>query len=197
VESVRWYAEPVVGEQSNRGKQGATFICTKPGKGGYEAEIVLEEESLAVRVAAGKFLEMKDPVYTDEWYLFGRATCKAPPPTRLELALACVVVAHSPLGSFPSFTRWLLQFATSTLPPNARAELTATGVNNGQPVSAPVNAATGKVELKGGISSFGEKAVQKLTVNGQNVTQQLVAKLGTSAPKVTSSEGTIAGTCPS
>ncbi len=119
-----------------------------------------------------------------------------PQASRRPYHLACVLVAHSPFGPFPSFTRWLLQFVKNTLPPNARAELTATGVNNGKPVPAAVNAATGKAELKGGISSFGAKAIQKLTVNGQEVTPQLVAKLGTSEPKVTSSEGKIAGTCP-
>ena len=195
VESIGWAAEPVVAEQSDRGRQGATFTCTKPGKGRYYAEIEMEEESLALRVASGGFLNIKVPVYTEDFYLFGRAVCNAPPPTVAELTLACVLVAHSPLGPFPSFTRWLLQFLKSTLPPNARAELTASGVNNGQPVSAPVDAATGKVELQGGISSFGSKAIQKLTVNGQDVTQQLVGKVG-AAPTVTASQGVIAGQCP-
>jgi hypothetical protein len=105
------------------------------------------------------------------------------------------VVNHSPFGPFPSFTNWLLQFTRAGLPANPRAELTAAGVNNRQPVSAPIDPATGKADIKAGISSFGPKQVQKLTVNGQDVTQQLVAKVG-AAPTVTAAQGTIAGQCP-
>jgi hypothetical protein len=68
-------------------------------------------------------------------------------------------------------------------------------VNNGQAMSQPVNAGSGKAELVGGISSFGPKQVQQLSVSGQNVTQQLVAKVG-AAPTVTAAQGTIAGQCP-
>ena len=53
----------------------------------------------------------------------------------------------------------------------------------------------GMVELRGGISSYGRKTVQKLTVNGEDLTQQLVAKVG-AEPTVTAAEGRIAGECP-
>jgi hypothetical protein len=111
------------------------------------------------------------------------------------LSFACVVVAHTPFGSYPSSTRWLLQFARTSLPASPRAALTAMGVNGDQSVTAAVDAATGKVELRGGISSYGPKRVQSLTVNGQDLTQQLQTKVGTE-PTVTSAEGRIAGECP-
>jgi len=193
VAEVHWSAAPVVSLVSPADRtqsRDATFVCTTPGEGRYRARVVLEEDNLAVLLGS-----VFTGSYKETFILEGRATCKAPPPTQLELAFACVVVAHSAFASFPSFTRWLLQFLKSTLPPNAGAELIATGVNNGQQVSAPVDAATGKVELQGGISSFGSKAIQKLTVNGQDVTQQLVAKVG-AAPTVTASEGVVGGTCP-
>ena len=195
VDSINWHGEPVVELVTGRDKQGATFKCSKPGKGRYDAEISLGVEDLAVRVGRVDLFSKEDAAYTEDWYLFGRATCSAPPPTAAELTLACVLVAHSPFLSFPSFTTWLLQFLKSTLPANAQAQLTAAGVNNGQPISAAIDPATGKAELKGGISSFGPKQVQKLTVNGQDVTQQLVAKVGAS-PTVTASQGVIAGQCP-
>jgi hypothetical protein len=152
-------------------------------------------EDLAVRVGTVDLFSKDNAAYTEDFYLFGRTTCSAPAPTAAELALACVLVSHSPFLSFPSFTTWLLQFVKSTLPPNARAELTAAGVNNGQPVSAAIDPATGKADIKAGISSFGPKQVQKLTVNGRDLTQQLVAKVG-AAPTVTANHGVIAGQCP-
>ncbi len=113
----------------------------------------------------------------------------------LELTAACVAVTHTPFGSFPSFLRWLLGFPRASLPANATAELTVAGMNGGQPVSAAIDRATGRVELQGGISSFGPKQVQRLAVAGQDLTQQLVAKTA-AAPVVTSTQGVIVGTCP-
>jgi hypothetical protein len=169
------------------------LTCVREASGGYyRAKVVVEEDNLAVNVRTLGTVEVNETVYFE-----GRATCKQRPPTQLELAVACVLVTHSPFGPFPSFTNWLMQFAKAGLPSNAQAELTATSVNNGQPVSAPIDTATGKVDIKAGISSFRPEAqVQKLTVNGQDVTQQLVVKVG-AAPTVTASQGVAAGQCPS
>jgi hypothetical protein len=54
---------------------------------------------------------------------YGVATSTDAPPTPLQLALACVVVSHSPFGPFSASTRWLLQ-VTGQLPANAQASLT-------------------------------------------------------------------------
>jgi hypothetical protein len=190
--STEWSADAfIVDLAASRGKNGATFTCLKEGDNGYfGAKVVFEEDNLAVNVGTLGTGEVKETVY-----FTGKAKCRKPQPTPAQLATACVVVAHTPLGSFPSFTRWLLQFARANLPANAQASLTVAGVNNGQAMSQPVNAGTGKVELVGGISSFGPKQVQQLTVSGQNVTSQLVAKVG-AAPNVTAAQGTIAGQCP-
>jgi hypothetical protein len=61
-------------------------------------------------------------------------------------------------------------------------------------MSQPVAAATGRVDLVGGISSFGPKPVQSLTVAGQNLTQQLVSIVGT--PNVTRRRARSRGRCP-
>jgi hypothetical protein len=167
-----------------------TYTCARVGTGRYRLLVTLEESNLAVSIAT-----LRARGYTQDFHLTGTATCSAAPPTTLELALACVAVTHSPFGPFPSFMNWLFQFTRSTLPPNPRAELTATGVNNGQAVSAAIDPATGKADVKAGISSFGPKQIQRLTVNGRDVTQQLVAKVG-AAPTVTSSQGVVAGRCP-
>ena len=106
---------------------------------------------------------------------------------------ACVAVVHTPLGGFPSYLRWLLEFAAG-VPQGARAELTVGGMNNGQPAFAPITS-TYRAELTSGISSFGPKPVQKLAVAGSDVTSQLVAKVG-AAPVVTNEQRVIAGTCP-
>ena len=192
VTSVEWTADGIVVRRgASRGLNGATFTCIKEADdGNYGAKVVFEEDNLAVNIGSLFTTEVKESAYFQ-----GRARCLKAPPTPVQLATACVVVAHTPLGSFPSFTRWLLQFARANLPANARASLTVSGVNNGQAMSQPVNATTGKVELVGGISSFGAKQVQQLAVSGQNVTQQLVSKIG-AAPTVTSSQGVIAGQCP-
>jgi hypothetical protein len=189
--AVDWSADQVVVNlQSDLGRQGAAFTCLKADTGRYWAKVTLEEDNLAVNVLTLFTAEVNEDVY-----FYGIATCKKKPPTQPQLAFACVNVTHGPFGAFPSFTNWLLQFATAGLAANARAELTATGVNGGQPVSAPVDSATGKADVKAGISSFGPKTVQTLTVGGRDVTQQLVAKVG-AAPTVTAAQGTIAGQCP-
>jgi len=164
--------------------------CESEGKGRYLVSAHVTEIDPVIGL-----LTFGSRGYQYTYNLRGEATCRRAPPTAVQLATACVVVAHTPFGSFPSFTRWLLQFAPASLPANVQASLTVAGVNNGQAMSQPVNAATGKVELVGGISSFGPKQVQQLTVGGQNVTQQLAAKVGAS-PTVTSSQGVIAGQCP-
>ena len=180
---------PVVVLVDSEGTVG-TFRCDKPGTGEYFVSIQVEDINLLVAA-----ITLGRRGYRYGTSLTGIARCKTAPPTQLQLTLACVLVAHSPLGPFPSFTRWLLQFATANLPTSTQAQLTVGGVNNGNPISGAVSATTGKVELQGGISSFGSKAIQKLTVNGQDLTQQLVAKVG-AAPTVTAAQGTIAGQCP-
>jgi hypothetical protein len=159
------------------------------GSGTYSALVTVAESSLAV------FLGSLGGSYDERFPLVGRARCKAAPPTVLELTAACVAVTHTPLGSFPSFLRWLLGFRPASLPAGVTAELTVSGMNGGQPVSAAVDRATGRVELRGGISSFGPKQVQRLAVAGSDLTPGLVAKTA-AAPVVTSAQGVIAGTCP-
>lgn len=181
---------PVVVRVGNSAGTVGTFRCDRPGAGEYFVSIQVEDINLIVGA-----ITLGARGYRYGTSLTGTARCKTAPPTQLELALACVLVAHSPLGPFPSFTRWLLQFARASLPASAQAQLTVGGVNNGNPISGAVSATTGKVELQGGISTFGSKAIQKLTVNGQDVTQQLIAKVG-AAPTVTAAQGTIAGQCP-
>lgn len=165
------------------------FTCARVGPGQYSAFVTVAEFSLAV------FLGSLGGSYDEQLVLLGSARCKAKPPTVLELTAACVAVSHTPFGSFPSFLRWLLGFPAASLPAGARAELTVDGMNGGQPVSAPIDRATGKVELQGGIGSFGPKPIQRLAVGGSDLTQQLVAKTA-AAPVVTSAEGVISGQCP-
>ncbi len=183
----RWFAGGAVGQPISL-QPG--FVCDRVGTGDYNVAVTYEFRTLAERV----FFFTSTPTQ-ETVYLEAPARCRAGTPTPLQLALACVVVAHTPLGSFPSFTRWLLQFAAANLPANAQASLTVGGVNNGQTMSQQVNSSTGKVELVGGISSFGAKNVQKLEVGGIDLTQQLIGKVG-AAPTVTAAQGTIAGQCP-
>lgn len=198
LESVRWYRNGLgaVSLVADQGRSGATYTCSRAGPGTYGATAVFERYSLAEQIL-GLQLARED-VEEQEFVVEAAAICRQrtppPPSPQLQLAFACVVVAHSPLGSDPSFMRWLLQ-VTGQLPANAQASLTAGGVNGGSPVSQPVNTTTGKVELVGGINSYGQKPVQNLTVGSQNLTQQLVGKVG-AAPNVTAAEGTIAGQCP-
>ena len=171
--------------------QVAGFTCTKRGTGNYSVHVRVNEDNFAVAVAS----LFDHECYVQDFTLRGRATCKAATPKQTVLSFACVVVTHSSYGQYPSYTRWVLEFAKASLPPNARATLTATGVNGDQPLTGAIDATTGGVELKGGISSFGPKQVRGLTVNGEDVTQQLVAKVG-GEPNVTAAEGRIAGQCP-
>lgn len=188
VEEQRWFSGGVVRNQSDRSR---TFECERAGSGTYNAAVVYAISSLAETILGLDFAG--EGATRETVYLGAPAVCRQRPPTQLELAFACVVVAHSSLGQYPSFTRWLLR-VTGQLPSNAQASLTAGGVNGGQPVGGTMNLATGAIEFTGGISSFGQKPVQNLTVAGQNLTQQLVAKVGT--PNVTAAQGTIAGQCP-
>ena len=149
----------------------------------------IAEFSLAV------FLGSLGGGYSENMTVTGTARCRAKtgtPPTRAQLVAACVAVVHTPLGpAFPSFLRWLLQFTGAA---NARAELTVNGMNNQQPVAGTIGS-NGRVELQGGITSYGPKQVQRIGVAGQDLTSQLVAKVG-SAPVVTNEQKVIAGTCP-
>jgi hypothetical protein len=186
----RWVATGGVERVFEGSENADTLRCESQGKGTYAVSVLVSEIDPVIGL-----LTFGTRGYQYEYKLAGEATCRRGPPSPVELAFACVAVSHTPLGSFPSFTRWLLQFARASLPANAQASLTVAGVNNGQAMSQPLDAGTGKVELVGGISAFGPKQVQQLTVSGQNATQQLVAKVG-AAPTVTSSQGVIAGQCP-
>jgi hypothetical protein len=189
-DDVRWWAAGAV-KFGGAFKENANFRCARPGTGTYKAVVEIIESSLAVAVASG-FKEQ----YREYITVVNPARCRAkgpPPPTRVELVAACVAVAHTPFaGGFPSSLRWLLQVANA--PANARTELTVNGMNNQQPVVGTVGA-NGRVELRGGIDSYGPKQVQRIGVAGVDLTSQLVAKVG-AAPVVTSSEGVIGGTCP-
>jgi hypothetical protein len=191
VREVFWSAVPVVNTVGPLGVRDRTFTCLKPGTGSFGVTVRVYEQSLTAAVAS--FFSTLS--ISQQFRLSGRATCKASSPETAVLSFACVVVAHSSYGQYLSYTRWVLQFAKASLPPNARATLTATGVNGDQPFMGAIDATTGMVELKGGISSQGAKPVQELTVNGQDVTQQLVDKVGP-APTVKPAEGVISGTCP-
>ena len=163
------------------------FTCKRIGTGTFTATITIAESSLAV------FLGSLGGRYEEKMALTGTARCRAKvPTTKVELVAACVLVAHSPLGAFPSYLRWLLQF--SGAPANARAELTVAGMNNAQPVVGAIGS-NGRIELQGGIVSYGPKQVQRMGVAGEDLTSQLVAKTA-AAPVVTATPGLIAGTCP-
>jgi hypothetical protein len=166
-----------------------TFVCARPGTGTYVVDAEIVESNLAVAIASG-FREQ----YSENFRLVGTARCRAKTPgQKLELVAGCVAVVHAAFaGGFPSYLRWLLQFGGA--PANARAELTVAGMNNGQPVAGTIGA-NGRVELRGGISSYGAKQVQRIEVAGGDLTSQLVAKTA-AAPVVTGEEKVIAGTCP-
>jgi hypothetical protein len=87
------------------------------------------------------------------------------------------------------------------LRPRLRSEVAAqepdghaagTGINDDQPVTGPVDATTGRADLKAGIRSFGTYSVAAVTVNG--VAVDVSSIFGTLT--VTATPGTIAGTCP-
>jgi hypothetical protein len=186
-DETRWSATGAVGVGKSITYLRRELTCTKVGTGTYSAQLTIAEFSLAV------FLASFGNGYEEKVTVTGTARCvPKTPTTKLELAAACVVVAHSPLASFPSYLRWLLQLTGA--PASARAELTVNGMNNQQPVAGTIGQ-NGRVELRGGISSYGPKQVQGIGVAGVDLTSQLVAKTG-AAPVVTSSEGVIAGTCP-
>jgi hypothetical protein len=187
-DETRWGSTGVVGRGENITYLRQQFTCKAVGTGTYSALVTIAESSLAV------FLGGLGNRYEEKMTVTGNARCRAKAPTtRLELVTACVAVVHSPFaGGFPSYLRWLLQFAGA--PPNARAELTVGGMNNQQPVVGTIGS-NGRVELRGGISSYGPKQVQRIGVAGVDVTSQLVAQTG-AAPVVTSEEKVIAGTCP-
>ncbi|MFN8223289.1 MAG: hypothetical protein U0R50_08625 [Gaiellales bacterium] len=188
VSSIEWIALDVVGIQANRGST-ATFVCQREGKDRFGATVRLAEDNLAVSVAS-----LFSADYEETFRLRAPVECTKAPPTDAELVAACVLVSHSPFGSDPSFLRWLLAFAPRTVSGGGQAQLTVAGMNGGQPVSGTIDA-NGKVELKGGIRSYGDKQIQRLAVAGRDVTSQLVAKVGSAAP-VGSSQGVVAGTCP-
>jgi hypothetical protein len=193
-DETRWSSSGAVGVGANLTYLQQKFVCIRAGTGTYRADVTVAESSIAV------FLGSLGGRYEEKIPVSGRARCKAapappPPAPRVDLTAACVAVTHTPFGSFPSFLRWLLGFERTALPANPRAELTVTGMNGGQPISAPIDAVTGTVELQGGISSFGPKQVQRLAVAGRDLTSQLVAKTA-AAPVVTATQGVIVGTCP-
>jgi hypothetical protein len=186
-DETKWVSTGVVEKGKSITYLQQVFRCARVGTGTYNALVSVEEFSLAV------FLGSLGNSYSEQMTITGKARCRArPPTTQLELITACVIVAHSPLGAFPSFLRWLLQFAGT--PANARVELTVGGMNNAQPVVGTIGS-NRRVELRGGISSYGPKQVQRMGVAGVDLTSQLVAKAG-AAPVVTASQGLIAGTCP-
>jgi hypothetical protein len=187
-DETRWSATGAVRLANSITYLRREFTCAKVGTGTFTATITVAESSLAV------FLGSLGGRYEETMTLTGNARCRAKEPTtRVELVAACVAVVHTPLGGFPSYLRWLLQFAAG-LPQGARAELTVGGMNNGEPAFAPITS-TYRAELVGGITSFGPKQVQKLAVAGRDITSQLVAKTA-AAPVVTSEQRVIAGTCP-
>ena len=168
-----------------------TMTCRVPGKQRITAEVVVIDRALSISLLQGSFGGVVRWKFHPSFEVECRAV--ATPPT---LTAACVITVHKPLSVFPSYLRWLFAFAPGTLPPSARVEVTATGVNGGQPFSAAIDAVSGRAEAVGGISSFGAKQVQRIGVAGIEVTQQVVGKLGTSAPTVTAAQTVIAGTCP-
>jgi hypothetical protein len=105
-----------------------------------------------------------------------------------------VLVTHSALGGFPSHLTFVLDFLVPGSLPVPVLQLRAGGVNGDAPVTAPLDA-EGRVRVDAGISSFGPKPIQSASVNGVDVTSQLVGKIGASV-NVTSQQGTVAGTCP-
>jgi hypothetical protein len=185
-DETQWTVTGAVGKGTRITYLRQELTCTKVGTGTYSAQVTVAESSLAV------FLGSLGGRYEETMTVTGNARCRAKAPTKVELVAACVLVAHSPLGSFPSYLRWLLQF--SGAPANARAELTVAGMNNAQPVAGTIGS-NGRVELQGGISSYGAKQVQQMGVAGTNLTSQLVAKTA-AAPVVTATPGLIVGTCP-
>ena len=112
-------------------ENGAGMVCKAKGSGWYGADVRSEDIDLVISLVT---LGTRGFAYYYE--LRGVAHCKQgfhPPPTnRLSLAQACLIVSHHPFGGFPSFTRWVLRFVPATLANDARAFLTADGVNNGQ-----------------------------------------------------------------
>ncbi len=63
-----------------------------------------------------------------------------------------------------------------------------------RPAEETVNAA-GEVQLKGGISAYGSKALQSIRVAGTDVIERVTALAG-AAVDATSAEGVVAVTCP-
>ena len=114
------------------------------------------------------------------------------PPPKPRLVTGCAMVTHTALGGFPSFLDFVLGFDPKSLPASPTATLHATGINDDQPVSGPVDATTGKADLKAGIRNFGTYSVGTVTVNG--VAVDVSSIFGTLT--VTATPGTIAGTCP-
>ncbi|MGZ4354824.1 MAG: hypothetical protein ACXVZ4_14915, partial [Gaiellaceae bacterium] len=168
------------------------YGCAGGGTGQFGAAIEVADETPAQLFA--------DILSTDTGpallhvFVYRPARCTKPTAVPLSLTAACVLVTHSPLGSFPSFLTFVLQFLPSSLPAAPVLQLSAGGVDNGSPVTTPVDA-TGRARVDAGISSFGAKPIVGATLNGVDFTSQLVGKIGPSLT-VTSQQGTIAGTCP-
>ena len=179
--------------QATRGEVAtADYTCIKPGTSDYGAQVEVTDSSIG-----GILLAFLGRPADWTFVVSGAAVCKGgPPPAAVTVTSACVDVVHKAYSTFPSYLRWLFAFVSGTLPASPRVEVTATGVNGGQPFSAAINPATGRAEAIGGISSYGAKQTQKIAVNGVDITKQVVAKLGTAAPEVTSAQTVIAGTCP-
>jgi hypothetical protein len=170
----------------------AAFRCVGTGKGSFGAPVHVEDRTPAQDFMSAVTFQFDAVEHT--FLVQGAVECTRPAASAALLRAACVLVTHTPLGSFPSFLSFVLGFAPSTLPQKPVVEVTAAGVNNGAPVSAPVDS-TGRVRIDGGISSFGAKLIQVARLNGADITAQLVDKVGASID-VTSQQGTAAGTCP-
>jgi len=164
----------------------ALYTCRRGGSGEYGVSVRLAdaspEQEILDLLVGGK----QDTTYE----LRARATCVQPPAPRL--LGACATVAHTPLGTFPSNLDFVLAFDPKTVPRDATVTLSAAGVNDGQPVSGPVDPATGRASLLAGIRSFGGYRLDQVTVNGTVV--DVSSFIGHFT--VTATPGTVAGTCP-
>ena len=169
----------------------AQYKCTRAGTGEYGVTVWIhdttpEQEILNVFAGGAPLVRL---------LLQAKATCTAPPPApppKPRLVTGCAMVTHTALGSFPSFLDFVLGFDPKSLPASPTATLQATGINDDQPVTGPVDATTGKADLKAGIRSFGTYSVGTVAVNG--VAVDVSSIFGTLT--VTATPGTIAGTCP-
>jgi len=169
----------------------AQFKCTAAGTGEYGVRMWVHDTTPEQEILS-LFVGGEPPT---RLLLQARATCTAPkpsPPPKPRLVTGCVMVTHTALGGFPSFLDFVLGFDPKSLPASPTATLQATGINDDQPVTGPVDATTGTADLKAGIRSFGTYSVGTVTVNG--VAVDVSSIFGTLT--VTATPGTIAGICP-